>query len=84
MYIQVVHLEQESRMKPFEIAYFKEISSTNDQVKRALRAHANERYVCRAQKQTGGYGRQGRLWTSPEGGLYQSLLLRKTKFKNKA
>lgn len=63
-------------MKPFEIAYFKEISSTNDQVKRALRAHANEGYVCRARKQTGGYGRQGRLWTSPEGGLYQSLLMR--------
>ena len=63
-------------MKPFDIAYFKEINSTNDQVKRALRAHANEGYVCRARKQTGGYGRQGRLWTSPEGGLYQSLLLR--------
>ena len=63
-------------MKPFDIAYFKKVTSTNDQVKKALRAHANERYVCRARKQTGGYGRQGRLWTSPEGGLYQSLLLR--------
>ena len=63
-------------MKPFDIAYFKEVTSTNEQVKKALRAHANERYVCRARKQTGGYGRQGRLWTSPEGGLYQSLLLR--------
>ena len=63
-------------MKPFDIAYFKEVISTNDQVKKALRAHANERYVCRARKQTGGYGRQGRLWTSPEGGLYQSILLR--------
>ena len=63
-------------MKPFDIAYFKEVTSTNEQVKKALRAHANERYVCRARKQTGGYGRQGRLWTSPEGGLYQSILLR--------
>lgn len=63
-------------MEPFNIAYFKEVESTNDQVKKALRAHANEGYVCRALKQTGGYGRQGRLWTSPEGGLYQSLLLR--------
>ena len=66
-------------MKPFDIAYFKEVTSTNEQVKKALRAHANERYVCRARKQTGGYGRQGRLWTSPEGGLYQSILLRPTR-----
>ena len=63
-------------MKLFNVANFKEVSSTNDQVKKALRAHANEGYVCRAQRQTGGYGRQGRLWTSPEGGLYQSVLLR--------
>ena len=60
----------------FNVANFGEIGSTNDQVKRALRAHANEGYVCRARVQTGGYGRQGRLWTSPEGGLYQSMLLR--------
>ena len=63
-------------MKPFDIAYFKEVTSTNDNVKQALRAHANEGYVCRARKQTVGYGRMGRLWTSPEGGLYQSLLIR--------
>ncbi len=63
-------------MKPYDIAYFKEVTSTNEQVKKALRAHANERYVCRAQTQTGGYGRQGRHWTSPKGGLYQSILLR--------
>ncbi|MBQ3328837.1 MAG: biotin--[Eggerthellaceae bacterium] len=48
-------------------------------MKRALRAHGPEGYVCRARKQTGGYGRQGRLWTSPEGGLYQSILLRPTR-----
>lgn len=63
-------------MFEFNVANFKEVGSTNDQVKRALRAFANEGYVCRARKQTGGYGRQGRFWTSPEGGLYQSVLLR--------
>lgn len=63
-------------MKPLDVAFFKEVVSTNEQVKKALRAHAAEGYVCRARKQTGGYGRQGRLWTSPEGGLYQSILLR--------
>ena len=66
-------------MIPFNVALFKEVTSTNEQVKHGLRAHAGEGYVCRAIKQTGGYGRQGRLWTSPEGGLYQSLLLRPDK-----
>ena len=63
-------------MGMFNVANFNELGSTNDQVKRALRAFANEGYVCRARVQTGGYGRQGRLWTSPAGGLYQSVLLR--------
>lgn len=65
-----------NRMSMFNVANFKEVISTNDQVKKALRAHANEGYVCRARTQTGGYGRQGRFWTSPAGGLYQSVLLR--------
>jgi BirA family biotin operon repressor/biotin-[acetyl-CoA-carboxylase] ligase len=63
----------------FNVAYFGELGSTNDQVKRALRASGKEGYVCRSRIQTGGYGRQGRLWTSPEGGLYQSVLLRPTR-----
>lgn len=66
-------------MVSFNVANFGEISSTNDQVKRALRAQGGEGYVCRAVSQTGGYGRQGRLWTSPKGGLYQSVLLRPTR-----
>ena len=70
-------------MIPFNVALFKEVTSTNEQVKHGLRAHAGEGYVCRAIKQTGGYGRQGRLWTSPEGGLYQSLLLRPEKSVDK-
>ncbi|OUO89748.1 biotin--[acetyl-CoA-carboxylase] ligase [Gordonibacter sp. An230] len=53
-----------------------EVSSTNDEVKRALGAGEAEGLVVRALRQTGGYGRQGRAWASPEGGLYCSLLLR--------
>ena len=74
--MSMADLRMEGYMEPFSVSNFKEVESTNDQVKKALRANANEGYVCRAQTQTGGYGRQGRLWTSPEGGLYQSLLLR--------
>ena len=53
-----------------------EVDSTNEVVKRALEGGEPEGFVCRARVQTGGYGRQGRAWSSPEGGLYQSLLLR--------
>ena len=63
-------------MRPFNVVNFTEIGSTNERVKAALVSGHTEGYVCRARRQTGGYGRQGRLWTSPEGGLYQSILLR--------
>ena len=53
-----------------------EVASTNELVKTALREGKAEGLVVRARRQTGGYGRQGRFWESPEGGLYMSLLLR--------
>lgn len=52
------------------------VASTNDEVKQALEAGEGEGLVVRARVQTGGYGRQGRTWVSPEGGLYCSWLLR--------
>ena len=55
---------------------FDEVESTNTVVKHAIEAGEPEGLVVRARVQTGGYGRQGRTWESPEGGLYQSLLLR--------
>lgn len=53
-----------------------EVASTNELVKTALREGKAEGLAVRARRQTGGYGRQGRFWDSPEGGLYMSLLLR--------
>lgn len=53
-----------------------EVASTNEVVKTALREGKAEGLVVRARRQTGGYGRQGRIWDSPEGGLYMSMLLR--------
>ena len=60
----------------FRLRELAEVSSTNDVVKRALEAGEPEGLAVRACRQTGGYGRQGRTWASPEGGLYLSLLLR--------
>lgn len=55
---------------------FDEIDSTNLGIMRAIDASQTEGLVVRAAYQTGGYGRQGRTWASPEGGLYFSVLLR--------
>ncbi len=60
----------------FRVRCLEETTSTNDEIKRALEAGEPEGLVVRAQRQTGGYGRQGRRWISPEGGMYMSLLLR--------
>ena len=63
-------------MSMFRVVCLEETTSTNDEVKRALEAGEMEGLVVRAHRQVAGYGRQGRTWTSPEGGLYCSLLLR--------
>ena len=52
------------------------MTSTNEVVKHALEEGEPEGLAVRARCQSGGYGRQGRTWASPEGGLYLSLLLR--------
>lgn len=53
-----------------------ETTSTNDEIKRAIDAGEAEGLSVLALKQTAGYGRQGRTWESPIGGLYQSFLMR--------
>ena len=63
-------------MVSFDVHRFDEVTSTNDLVKQAIEQGLPEGFVCRAAVQTFGYGRQGRAWSSPRGGLYQSLLLR--------
>lgn len=55
---------------------YEEIDSTNLGIKRAIDAGQTEGLVVRAASQLKGYGRQGRTWASPEGGLYFSVLLR--------
>lgn len=63
-------------MVEFRLTVLDEVASTNEEVKRALEAGEPEGLAVRARVQTGGYGRQGRAWASPEGGMYQSLALR--------
>lgn len=51
-------------------------TSTNDEIKQAIDQGVAEGLSVRALRQTAGYGRQGRSWESPLGGLYQSFLMR--------
>lgn len=52
------------------------VDSTNRMLKEHLRAGDGEGLCISALEQHGGYGRQGRHWSSPVGGLYTSFLLR--------
>jgi BirA family transcriptional regulator, biotin operon repressor / biotin---[acetyl-CoA-carboxylase] ligase len=60
----------------FRIEQVAEIDSTNEACR--LRALAGEAagLVIRADRQTAGRGRRGREWSSPQGNLYTSILLR--------
>jgi BirA family biotin operon repressor/biotin-[acetyl-CoA-carboxylase] ligase len=64
---------------PFwNISVFDEVESTNILIKQVIAGGESEsREGCCfvARKQTRGYGRQGRQWSSPDGGLYFSFLL---------
>jgi BirA family biotin operon repressor/biotin-[acetyl-CoA-carboxylase] ligase len=60
----------------YSLRHFAEIDSTNDEAKRQAAAGGPSGLVVWADGQTAGRGRQGRVWQSPPGNLYCSILLR--------
>lgn len=60
----------------FRLECHDQLGSTNDVAKQAAEAGAAEGLVVQALRQTAGRGRLGRSWSSPEGNLYISVLLR--------
>lgn len=54
---------------------FDTVDSTNTRIKEAIRQGAQEGTCFAAHEQTSAYGRQGRSWSSPKGGLYFSFIL---------
>lgn len=58
------------------IAWLESVGSTNAEIKDAISRGQSEKIAIAAFEQDKGYGRQGRSWSSPQGGLYLSLLLR--------
>jgi BirA family biotin operon repressor/biotin-[acetyl-CoA-carboxylase] ligase len=61
---------------PFRVAAYETIGSTNDEAKRLARDGAAEGLIVWAKGQDAGRGRRGRVWVSPPGNLYFSLVLR--------
>jgi BirA family biotin operon repressor/biotin-[acetyl-CoA-carboxylase] ligase len=58
------------------VEWHESLASTNDSLKERARRGGPEWSTLLADRQTGGRGRSGRLWASPPGGLYVSVLLR--------
>jgi BirA family biotin operon repressor/biotin-[acetyl-CoA-carboxylase] ligase len=63
-------------LKAVPIRTVAETGSTNDDVAALAAAGEAEGLWLRAERQSGGRGRQGRIWSSPPGNLYASTLVR--------
>ena len=60
----------------YRLLRYDTIGSTNDEAKALARAGAAEGTLVWAGEQTAGRGRRGRVWLSPPGNLYLSLIMR--------
>ncbi len=60
----------------FTLSAFQSINSTNVEARRLAEMNEPEGQIVWALKQESGVGRRGRSWSSPEGNLYCSVLLR--------
>ncbi len=58
------------------IYFYEEVKSTNAKAMELALAGEEDGTVILAERQTGGRGRLDRTWSSPEGGLYLSIILR--------
>ena len=60
----------------YRLVRYDTVGSTNDEAKRLARAGAEEGTVVWALEQNAGRGRRGRVWASPRGNLYASVIVR--------
>jgi BirA family transcriptional regulator, biotin operon repressor / biotin---[acetyl-CoA-carboxylase] ligase len=60
----------------YRLVRLERVGSTNDEAKRLARGGADDHTLVWALEQTAGRGRRGRVWASPPGNLYVSLVLR--------
>jgi len=60
----------------WKLIAFETVGSTNDEAMQRADRGANEGTVVWAKRQVSGRGRRGRIWQSPEGNLYSSIVVR--------
>ena len=70
-----MELSAEARAAGFRLAHYASLASTNDEAMRLAGEGETDKLWIVAGEQTGGRGRHGRVWASPPGNLYASLLL---------
>lgn len=58
-----------------KIYFYKEIGSTNDEAARLIKLGVGEGAVVITEHQTKGKGKPGRVWFSPRGGVYISIVI---------
>lgn len=63
-------------LPPLRLLSLSSIDSTNEEARRLAQSGAPEGAAVMADTQTAGRGRRGRIWHSPPGNLYCSILLR--------
>lgn len=59
----------------YHLLSYDELDSTNDEARRIAEGGGSHGAVVWSKRQTNGRGRMGRIWVSPEGNLYCSILL---------
>lgn len=64
-----------SRLSPVKVFFYDEISSTNDEARRLVNSGEKPPFAVVAARQSGGKGRRGRSFSSPEGGVYLSIVI---------
>ena len=65
---------REPRLPPaYRLVALEEVDSTNAEAKRRAEAGAEDGTMIWAERQTGGYGRQGRAWATAPGNLFRSV-----------
>ena len=60
----------------WKLLTFETVGSTNDEAMQRADRDAGEGTVVWARRQVSGRGRRGRIWQSPEGNLYSSIIVR--------
>ncbi len=73
------HSASKPLIEDYHLLSYDVLDSTNEEAKRLAGGGASHGAVIWAKRQTGGRGRMGREWVSPEGNLYVSFLLHSDK-----